>query len=401
MTVQSSQKLTKRIVEAAAPSVDRFVLWDGELKGFGLRVETTGTKTFIVRYRAAGGRSGIKRLFSLGRFGIVTVEQARVSARQVLGAVAQGNDPAADRAKQREQILVRDLAHAFLNQHVEIKRKPSTARHYTSLLNLYVLPVLGRKPAEGITSANISKLHNSLSHAPYQANRLVAVVGAMYSFGRRQGLVADQVNPVKQIEKFKEKRREHFLSVADIEQLGSALRSLLAEGQISNSAAYAIRVLALTGARVGEILGLKWSEIDFERAIALLPESKTGQKTLYLNQAVREILRDISSTPENPYVFSGRRKGQCLQDLKGPWRLIKAEAGLERTRLHDLRHTFASVGASAHLSLPIIGKLLGHTQAATTARYAHLADDPLRLANETIGHAISRALVAGSGESRF
>lgn len=104
---------------------------------------------------------------------------------------------------------------------------------------------------------------------------------------------------------------------------------------------------------------------------------------------------------QNPHVFSGRRKGQCLQDLKGPWRLIKTEAGLERTRLHDLRHTFASVGASAHLSLPIIGKLLGHTQAATTARYAHLADDPLRLANETIGDAISKALVAGSGESRF
>ena len=160
----------------------------------------------------------------------------------------------------------------------------------------------------------------------------------------------------------------------------------------------AIRLLVLTGARLREILHAKWQHIDFERSVIFLPDSKTGRKTLYLSAAALDVLSGLPRIEDNPHVIAGAKDGAPRADLKKPWRAVTKIAGLEGVRLHDLRHSFASIGAGASLGLPIIGKLLvGHTQAATTHRCAHLDADPIRRAAETIGATIAAAMDGKKG----
>jgi integrase len=408
-------KLTKRTVDASTPEAQRFVVWDAEMKGFGLRVEPSGVKSYIVRYRVGHGRAGRLKQGTIGRHGPLTPDEARSRARAVLGEAAGGADPFGARAAKAAELTLKALADRYLKEHVDKKRKPTTAAFYRIMLEKHVLPTLGSKSAASISRADIARLHLDLAEKPYVANRVLAVVGSLYSWAGEGGLVPEDTNPIKRIEKYREQKRERFLIVAELERLGAAIRLAETEGVpraprtdkrapkeaardiISAHAAAAIRLLLFTGARLREILHLRWEHVHLERQALLLPDSKTGRKTVLLNPPALEVLAGLPKVDGNPYVFPGEKEKAPLVDLKRPWAAVCREAKLSALRIHDLRHTFASFGAGSNLGLPVIGKLLGHTQASTTQRYSHLADDPMRRASDTIGAQIAAAMAGKAG----
>jgi integrase len=263
-------------------------------------------------------------------------------------------------------------------------------------------------------------LHSSLRDTPVQANRVLAMIGALYGFAAGAGYVPEGFNPARGIEKFPERARERFLTSDELARLGDVLRQGETIGLpygvdetkpkakhapkednrrviLDPFAVAAIRLLILTGARLREVLHARWEHVDFDRGVIFLPDSKTGKKPIYLSAASLAILSALPRIEANPHIIPGERAGQPRADLKRPWAAVTKAAGLEGLRIHDLRHSFASIGAGASLGLPIIGKLLGHTQAATTHRYAHLDADPMRRAAETIGATISAAMDRNPG----
>ncbi len=409
-------KLTKRTVDAAAPRPGRYFVWDADLKGFGLRVAESGTKTYIVRYRPRGlGRGAPKRFVVLGRHGPVTPDEARDRAKAILGAVAAGQDPAKERAQSGDATTVASLVDLFIEEHVKAKRKPRTASGYAAVLKGHLVPRFGKRAAERISSTEMSQLHLSLRDSPYQANRMLAIIASMYSFAVKRGLVPKGTNPVEGVEKFRESSRDRYLTLDELNRLGESLRLAESAGLPWKSAAnkpvskhlpkqddrrtvlapevvLAFRLLLFTGARLREILHLEWRHVDLDRGLILLPDSKTGRKTIVMSTLVVALMR--ASTRSGPYVIPGAGADRPRSDLKKPWQAVQRHAGLEGVRLHDLRHTFASIGAGASLGLPIVGKLLGHSQPATTARYAHLDADPLRRATNLIGDQLADALAA-------
>jgi integrase len=287
------------------------------------------------------------------------------------------------------------------------------------VLRKYVVTRFRNRTAEKVSQAEIAELHRALRDRPYQANRVLAIVASMYGFATRRGLVPKGVNPVEGIERYRESARERYLTTEELSRLGEALRLAETTGLpwrprndkrpskhlakeenqrtlFPPQVTLAFRLLLLTGARLREILGLEWRYVDLERGVLLLPDSKTGRKTIVLSAAALELLGACERTGDFVITSAGRDKPRS--DLKKPWQAIKRYASLEGVRIHDLRHTFASIGAGASLGLPIVGKLLGHSQPATTARYAHLDADPLRRASNLIGAHITEALAAKSSE---
>jgi integrase len=390
-------KITKRSVDALKPAADgaEAVLWDSELKGFGVRVQRGGAKSYVLHYRIGTGRGATLRKLTIGRHGSPwTPETARKEAKTLLGMIEEGADPAADKMARREAPTIAELAERFLVEHAEAKRKGSTAAEYRRLLDKIILPALGKRKVADVTRADMTKLHHANRAIPYQSNRVLAVLSKMFNLAERWGLRPDGSNPCRHVERFAEKKRERMLSPAELARLGDALVAY--DG--SPYAVAAVKLLVFTGARLGEVLGLRWEWIDFERGEARLPDSKTGAKTLHLPPPALTVLSALPRLDGNPHVIAGQKPGAALVNLEKPWRAIRKEAGLDDVRLHDLRHAFASVAASSGMGLPIIGKMLGHTQAATTHRYAHLASDPVKAAAAAVAGKIAAAMGAGSGE---
>jgi integrase len=384
-------KITKRSVDALKVSADgtETVLWDSELKGFGVRVQRGGAKSYVLHYRAGRGRGAPLRKLTIGRHGSPwTPDNARGEARRLLGMVEGGADPAADKIARKEAPLIGELAGRFLAEHAEAKRKGSTAIEYKRLLDRIILPALGKRKVADVTRADVTKLHHANRAAPYQANRVLAVLSKMFNLAERWGLRPDGSNPCRHVEKFAERKRERMLSPAELGRLGDALAAY----QGSPYVVAAVTLLVFTGARLGEILGLQWTWIDFDRGEARLPDSKTGAKTLHLPPPALAVLAELPRLNGNPHVIAGAKSGAALVNLEKPWRAIRAVAGLNDVRLHDLRHAFASVAASSGMGLPIIGKMLGHAQAATTHRYAHLASDPVKAAAASVAGKIAAAM---------
>lgn len=426
-------RLTKRIVDQADGNRGRHYLWDGELRGFGLQVEKSGTKTYFVRYRPKGeGRDGVRRFYKLGRHGDLTPDQAREQAKSILGQVAIGRDPAAERsanrlaaANRQDRLTVEALGELFLRDHVATKRKARTSEGYESLLRRHLCPALGARAAEDVTRADVARFHGRLSARPHTANRTVALVSSMYSFAAKRGLVPEGFNPARGIEKYREEGRERYLTGDELQRLGAALVDAETDGipwviddtnpkakhtpkawkdqreLLDPDAVAAIRLLLFTGARLREVLHLRWQHVDLERGLLFLPDSKTGKKTIVLGAAAVEVLEALATRsgvgagqkpPADQIVVRGQSDDRPRADLKRPWSSIRRHAKLDGVRLHDLRHTFASIGAGASLGLPIVGRLLGHSQPQTTARYAHLDADPLRRAANLIGEQLEAAL---------
>lgn len=413
-------RISKRTVDALTcpAGKDREFLWDDDLAGFGVAAFPSGTKAYVVQYR----KDGRSRRSRIGLHGRLTPEEARSQAKMLLGLVEGGSDPIADRKAARGVPTLREVADDFMHLHIEAKRKGSTGAEYARLLKSFILPALGSRRMVDISRADVAKMHSFISReTPHTANRALAVLSSIWSWAGKREIVSFADNPAKGIERNREEGRERYLTGEELARLGDALREAESVGlpyevdrTLPNSkhaakdgtrrkldpvAVSAIRLLILTGARLREILHARWAEVDFERGMIFLPDSKTGKKPIYLSAAALEVLASIPKVKGNAYVISGEKAGAPRTDLNRPWRAIRKAAGLDNVRLHDLRHSFASVGAGASLGLPVIGRLLGHTQPSTTARYAHLDADPMRRAVDTIGNTIAAAMAEGKSSN--
>lgn len=411
----ATQKLTKRTVDALAPTNRPYIVYDEDLAGFGCRVMPTGTKSWVVEYRPHGGGRGVaKRRVTLSKVGPLTAEQARKAASEILAKVRLGADPAVERDQRRASVTVSQLIEAFDAEHVRGKLKVSTGKSYEAGLDL-LAKAHGSQKAEALTRAQLATLHAKCRETPFAANRALAAWSKMFTWAAARGLVPEGHNPARGIERYREERRERFLTPNELERLGAALAEAETIGlswdvDVSRPTAKhlpreenrrtrldpfvvaAIRLLLFTGARLREILEAKWSQLDQDRGVLFLADSKTGAKPLYLSSAALNILAGLPRVVDSPYIIVGGKAGAPRSDLKKPWASICRAASLDGVRIHDIRHSFASIGAGASLGLPVIGKLLGHSQAATTHRYAHLDTDPLRRAVDTIGDRLSIAM---------
>jgi integrase len=409
----ASTQITKRLIDSLKPRESEYFVWDSALAGYGVRIQTTGAISYVVKYRAGSGRAAPTRRLTLAKVGTITPDEARTLAKKILGSVAHGADPAAQRAADKRASTLAEVAEQFLTEHVEAKRSASSAGSYRDLLERLAFPEIGKRKADKVTSAEIQRLHSKNAHTPYQANRLLRVLSSLFTFAAKAHVVPAGFNPCRGIEYFPEEGRERYLTTPELALIGEAIREAETVGLpysvdeakptakhapkegsrrtvIGPHAAGALRLLIFTGARLREILHLKWDQIDFERGLLLLPTSKTGKKTIVLNAPALAVLNDLPKT--GSFVIAGTSPDKPRSDLKKPWKAVSKQAGLTGVRIHDLRHTHASVGAGAGLGLPIIGKLLGHTQSATTQRYAHLDNDPLKRASEHIGSRLAAAM---------
>jgi integrase len=352
---------------------------------------------------------------TLGGITKINAVSARKQAKQVLAKVQLGENPAAQKAERRSACSVAELGARYLMEEVIPLKKPRTAELYRSYLKNHVTPELGAKAARDVSKADISRLHRRLGvRSPVNANRVVTMISGMYSWAERLGEIPSG-NPVRGIKKFSEKHRERFLSTEEFGRLGEALREAELVGIpweidstkstakhapkpenrrriVSPSAVAAIRLLVFTGCRLREILNLRWCEVDFEHQALFLPDSKTGQKMVYLPAPAIAVLRGLPRV--GTYVIVGQNLQRPRRDLQRPWSAIRALAKLPHVRLHDLRHSFASMGALAGMSLPTLGKLLGHRDVETTQRYAHLADHPMKAAANVIASKIESAMLS-------
>jgi integrase len=385
---EAMPKLTKRVVDAAEGRAREYFIWDEDLPGFGLRILPSGRKRYIIQYRA-GRRS---RRISLGPSTVLTCEQARGRAITIIAVTKNGEDPAARRAADRRAITVKELVERFEKEHIDLRLKPSTAKGYKRMLERFVIPRLGNHRVNEVTRADVAQLHHDLRHIAYDANRCLEMISKMFNLAEMWGLRPDGSNPRKHIKKYPEEKRERFLSAAELRRVGEVLREMEQEGIELPSAIAAVRLLILTGCRLGEIMTLKWEHVDIRGKALRLPDSKTGAKVVHLGQPAAEVLEKIERVEKNPWVIVGTKPGARLTDLQPFWQRARARAGLKDVRIHDLRHTFASTAVAAGQGLPMIGKLLGHTQVQTTARYAHLAADPVKEAVNRVASDLARAI---------
>jgi integrase len=418
-------RITKKAVDGLSCPLgkDRAFLWDDDLAGFGVAVFPTGRKFYVAQYR----QHGRTRRATLGEHGRLTPDEARSAAKKLLGAVENGADPIAQRQAERRVRTFAEVADDFLSLHVEKKRKGRTGAEYKALLKSHILPAIGSRRVVDVRRADVARLHAHMAETPYQANRTVAVVSAVWNWAARRDEVDFAKNPAKGIERNREEGRERFLKADELARLGDALTLAEDEGlpyaidetkagakhapkpenrrvKLDPHAVAALRLLIFTGARLREILDAQWQYVDLERGVMFLPDSKTGKKPVVLSAPAQAVLADLAKLKAeqprlkaNPHIIAGAGEAQPRADLKKPWAAICRTAQLEGVRLHDLRHTFASYGAGAGLGLPIVGKLLGHTQAATTQRYAHLDADPLKRAADAIGAQINSAMNRSKG----
>ena len=362
----------------------------------------------------------------------------------LLAAVKDGEDPAGDRQQGRKAPTVAELAQRFDKEHIAVRLKPGTAREYRRNLRRFILPAIGRLKVADVTKADIARLHHELRHIPYQANRNLEVISKMFNLAELWGLRPDGSNPRRHIKKYPEEKRERYLSPAELAALGEALSLAEQEGVEDPYAIAAIRLLIFTGCRLNEIMTLKWGYVDFEARCLRLPDSKTGARVVHLGAPALEVLSRLERRPDNPWVICGKKPGARRTDLQPPWRRFRKRAtvrlwarsegtpeaslvarlesklgreptydeclaaakkedlelptGLADVRIHDLRHSFASGAVALGESLPMIGKLLGHTQVQTTARYAHLAADPVKAAAERVSSNIAALISGQTGE---
>ena len=379
-------RITKQTVDAIKPDDRERVVWDDDLKGFGVRVHPSGRKVYIVKTRYQGRI--IK--MTIGPHDAVSATYAHVRAAEIITDARAGKNP---KGRRSNAPTMRALGERFLKEYVPNHCKPSTAAEYRRSVEHFINPRIGKLRVPDVQRSNIAALHHDLRETPYQANRTLGVLSKMFNLAELWELRPDGTNPCRHVKRFKEDKRERFLSDAEYRRLGSALREIEQDGSETASAIAAIRLLMLTGCRLSEIQKLRWEHVDLEAGELRLPDTKTGAKVVHLGEPAIAVLRDIQRQDENLWVIAGRKEGGHLTDLQHPWRRIRARAGLDDVRIHDLRHSFASGGLLVGEGLPMIGKLLGHTQVQTTARYAHLANDPVKSAANRIATRIAE--VAG------
>jgi len=392
--------LTQTFAKRVKPPKEGYrIHYDGGIHGFGLRVTVHGAKSFVLNYRVRGR----ERRYTIGQMGAWTADTARQEAQRLRALVDRGDDPFVLREARNRQAIeeearqrtVKDLSNYYLSNHAEVHKRPRSISEDKAMLESIILPRMGKMRASSITRRDVSELHISLKATPYRANRTLALLHKMFSFAatdtKNEWCVSQ--NPASAIPRFHEEKRERWLSENELLRLAVALEEYpsrcVADARVSEKqrkflrteaqrATNAIRLCMVTGCRKSEALTSKWIDLDLVRHVWTKPSHHTKQKRTEHVPLSEQALSLLEKLPrESEYLFPGRT-GPHLTDLKGPWAKVCKLARLSSVRIHDLRHSFASHLVSGGVSLPIVGKLLGHTQQQTTARYAHLADDPQR-----------------------
>lgn len=387
-------KITRLSVEKLPVPADKPQYhFDEILAGFAVRVSPKGIKTYLVQGRIRG--SGKVERVTLGRHGVVTPEEARARAREILSNMAAGTAP----QKKRDLVLVSEALNEWLDVQVAHKLKRRTASDYRIIAEKVLKPAFGSRPVAAIERADLAALHHDRRDTPRRSNYILAVARSFFSWCEDAGHRQPETNPAKRIKAYPENRRERFLSVDELASAAAAVSECERTGVLSIWAAAALRLCILTGARQGEIRLLRWREVDLERRLLLLEDSKTGRRPIYLSEPAVAILATLPRVMGNEYVIAGARAGEPYANLTNAWLKVRRVAGLDDVRLHDLRHTFASFGAADSMSLPMIGRLLGHRVPATTARYAHLAADPVVAANDRLGRRLLEVMSGGATDA--
>jgi integrase len=385
-------KITKKVVDGLVSKGEKPAFaWDDSLTGFGVKALPSGAKRYVIKYRAnGGGRAAPQRWLTVGSHGPLTCDQARAMAQQLLAAVARGEDPQLDKFNRRTAPNVEDVWSRFESDYLPM-RKPQTRREYESQWRDVLKPRFGKTAVSDLSRTEVDKLHKSLRDTPYRANRILALCSRLMSLSEAWGWRAQGTNPCRYVQRYAERSRTRYLRPDELVRIGASMRQLMASGEVQPSAVNAIKLLVLTGARLNEILLAKWDWVAWDKQIIALPDSKTGEKPIYLSQAALSVLKEQKEIAAGrEFVFPGRSVG-CMVNLRKPWTRVCADAGIQGVRLHDLRHTAASIAVGQGASLPIVGRLLGHTQAQTTLRYAHIDADPALRAADQIGDAIGGA----------
>ena len=388
-------KLNKRTIDQTVyQGSGGHYLWDTELAGFGVRIYPTGRKSFVISYRS----KGLQRFFTIGRYGVLTVQQARLKAMATFARIGNGEDPSGDKIAANRAPRITDLAKRYMDEHSRVKKKPKSIKKDEQAWERLILPHLGQRRVKDIARADIAKTMTDLADTPAMANKVLTILSKSFNLAEIWGWRTEGTNPCRHIKRYKEEARERYLSEAELSRLGDVLIEAERFWEVKPQAIAAVRLLILTGCRSAEILTLKWDEVDFERRCLHLTDSKTGKKKVWLNAGALEILSTIERVDGNPHVVPGASPGSHFSTLQRLWNRIRKAANIRDVRIHDLRHNFASIGINTGQNLAVIGKILGHTKIQTTQRYAHLADAPVRKANEQIG-ATLEATLAGQNST--
>lgn len=401
-------KLTKRIVEGMEPGATDRLEWDTELPGFGVRVKPSGVRSYLIQYRNAHGRS---KRFTIGRHGVMTVEEARREARLLLLDVARGIDPAADRAHGRAAPTVSDLATRYLREYVAFHNRETTAREVARLVEKRIRPALGALKVEAVTRAEIARFHGAMAATPRQANFALSVLSKMFALAEDWGLRPENSNPCRRLRRFPETKRDRFLKPEEVETLLGTLRLAETEGlpwggdpsrpyrkharrpenrrtMVPPPAADIVRVLLFTGCRLGEVLTLRWDAVDFAGRRLRIDRTKNGRPhVVALTDPVEAILRRQPGPATSPWVFpklSDPSRPFPKETMEQIWQRVRAAAGLEDVRLHDLRHTFGTWAGQTGANAFLVRDLLGHRTLEMTGRYVNRDVDPLRAMSETV-----------------
>lgn len=386
-------RLTKRSVEGFSVEEKDYLVWDRDVRGFGVRIYPSGKKTYLVQYRA-GRRT---RRVTIGQHGVLTTEEARREAKQLLASVARGNDPSAQRQAKRHAPTVAGLCDRFLEEYVAQHCKPTTARDYQSIIRRFIRPKLGPIAIAEVTRADVVAFHHDLRSTPYQANRAASMLSKLFNLAEDWGLRQAGTNPARRIKKNREEEKKRYLSDDEQIRLGETLANALEEGTESLYVVSAILLLIYTGCRLSEILTLRWDYVTSHHLE--LPDSKTGRRRIPLPREAYDILMDLPREEGNPYVIIGNVAGQPLVNLQKPWNRIRARAGLSDVRIHDLRHTYASVAMKDGIDPFTLKEIMGHKNLTTTLRYAHLADDAVQRAAGSVAARLARAVRHDTRES--
>ncbi len=379
-------KLTKRIVESTTPDASkRIFLWDTEITGFCLRVYPTGQRSYYLQYR---NQHNVTRKIKIGSHGNMTTEQARDIARQLSLEIGAGRDPAAGIQENRTKPTLAELANEYLSVHARATKREKSIHEDERLLATIILPKLGSKKVEAITANELQNIHKDLMGTPYTANRVRSLLSKMLNLAIQWGWISS--NPTTAVSKYQEQKRERWLNKEEMARLWEVL-----DKYSHHATSFVFKMLLLTGSRKGEVLNATWGQFDLVKGVWTKPAHLTKQKKtehLPLSSNALEMLQELKELhpSSSPFLFPGKIEGKPIKEVKTFWATVLNESEIDDFRIHDLRHTHASHLVSSGLSLSIVGKLLGHTQASTTQRYAHLADEPLREAAELFGNMVGR-----------
>lgn len=392
-------RLTEAWCESQGTHGRDVIVFDALQPGFGVRVTPAGRRIFVAQTRVAGK----PRRVTIGTWPEKSVVEARGDARAVLADMRAGRDPVAERAVRRRaiaagELTISDLADRWLAEYVRPKLKPRTASDYERKTDRRLKPRFGHLPVSAIAKDDVVAWHAEMRGVPREANHSLAVLRSMLTFAEDVGLRPPLSNPCRRVRLYREKMRERFLSE---EELGRAAKGIAAaerDGKIGQHAAAGLKLALLTGARGGEIKAIEWTHVDFERRIVRLPDSKTNEpRTIHLSDAAVEVIRTVPRIGR--FVVAGAKPDEAFRNLTRAWIVVRKRAGLAGVRLHDLRHSYASLAAGQGVSLQMIGTLLGHRRESTTRRYAHLARDAVAAVSDDIGNAMAAAIAKGERAS--